>query len=43
MAGNLGNMALWIALLIFLSARGIGQAVLYPKLAKKTFTAFSKS
>jgi MATE family multidrug resistance protein len=38
-AGNLGNMALWIALLIFLSARGIGQAVLYPRLARKTFAS----
>ncbi len=38
-AGSLGNTALWIALLIFLGARGIGQAVLYPKLAKKTFAS----
>jgi len=36
-AGSLGNTALWIALLIFLSTRGIGQALLYPRLAKKTF------
>ncbi|PVE21222.1 MATE family efflux transporter [Microvirga sp. KLBC 81] len=36
-AGTLGNTALWIALLIFLSARGIGQAVFYPRLAKRTF------
>jgi len=36
-AGGLGNTALWIALLTFLSARGIGQAVLYPRLARKTF------
>lgn len=36
-AGNLGNTALWIALLAFLSARGLGQFLLYPRLAKKTF------
>ena len=36
-AGSLGNTALWIALLVFLSARGIGQFILYPRLAKKTF------
>jgi MATE family multidrug resistance protein len=40
-AGNLGNTALWIALLIFLSARGLGQFVLYPRLAKKTFANMS--
>lgn len=38
-AATLGNTVLWIALLIFLSARGIGQAVLYPRLAKKTFAS----
>lgn len=37
LAGNFGNTALWIALLTFLSARGIGQALLYPRLARKTF------
>ena len=36
-AGSLGNTALWIALLVFLSARGLGQFLLYPKLARKTF------
>ena len=36
-AGSLGNTALWIALLVFLGARGIGQAVLYPRLTRKTF------
>lgn len=36
-AGSLGNTALWFALLIFLSARGIGQAALYPRLARRTF------
>ncbi|MBF9195762.1 MATE family efflux transporter [Microvirga terrestris] len=37
--GNLGNTALWIALLVFLSARGLGQFILYPKLARKTFAS----
>lgn len=37
-AGSLGNTALWIAMLAFLSTRGIGQALLYPRLARKTFT-----
>ena len=36
-AGNLGNTALWIALLAFLSARGLGQFILYARLARKTF------
>lgn len=36
-AGDLGNTALWIALLAFLSARGLGQLLLYPRLARKTF------
>jgi len=40
-AGNLGNTALWIALLTFLSARGLGQFILYPRLAKKTFASLS--
>jgi multidrug resistance protein, MATE family len=35
--GGLGNTALWIALLVFLAARGIGQAVLHRRLARKTF------
>ncbi len=38
-AGSLGNTALWIALLVFLSARGIGQFILYPRLAKRTFAS----
>ena len=38
-ARDLGNTALWIALLTFLSARGIGQFILYPRLAKKTFAS----
>jgi MATE family multidrug resistance protein len=38
-AGSLGNTALWIALLVFLSVRGIGQFILYPRLARKTFAS----
>ena len=34
-AGSLGNTALWIALLVFLGARGIGQFLLYPRLAQE--------
>ncbi|MBZ6078597.1 MATE family efflux transporter [Microvirga puerhi] len=40
-AGSLGNTGLWIALLIFLGVRGMGQALLYPRLARKTFTALT--
>ena len=40
-AGDLGNTALWIALLTFLSARGLGQFILYPRLAKRTFAKMS--
>ncbi|MEE1657428.1 MATE family efflux transporter [Microvirga sp. CF3062] len=40
-AGDLGNTALWIALLVFLSARGLGQFILYPRLARKTFASFA--
>ncbi|HEV2564544.1 MAG TPA: MATE family efflux transporter [Microvirga sp.] len=40
-AGSLGNTALWIALLAFLSTRGLGQLILYPRLAKKTFASMS--
>jgi MATE family multidrug resistance protein len=39
--GSLGNTALWIALLVFLSARGLGQFLLYPRLAKKTFASLA--
>ncbi|MCG7394832.1 MATE family efflux transporter [Microvirga sp. ACRRW] len=39
MSSSFGNTALWIALLIFLGTRGTGQALLYPRLARKTFTA----
>jgi multidrug resistance protein, MATE family len=37
-AGSLGNAALWIALLVFLGARGAGQAVLCGRLTKRTFS-----
>ena len=40
-AGTFGNTALWIALLVFLGTRGIGQALLYPRLAKRTFASLS--
>ncbi|MFC1460866.1 MATE family efflux transporter [Microvirga arabica] len=40
-AGSLGNTALWIALLAFLSARGLGQFILYPRLARKTFASLA--
>ncbi|MBB4042108.1 MATE family multidrug resistance protein [Microvirga flocculans] len=40
-AGDLGNTALWIALLAFLGARGLGQVALYPRLAKRTFASLS--
>ncbi|WP_114947940.1 MATE family efflux transporter [Microvirga calopogonii] len=40
-AHELGNTASWIALLAFLSARGLGQFILYPRLAKKTFARTS--
>ncbi|MFK5599627.1 MATE family efflux transporter [Methylobacterium sp. HMF5984] len=34
---NLGNAGLWLAFLAFLGARGIGQALAYPGLARRTF------
>jgi MATE family multidrug resistance protein len=34
---SLDNTGLWTAFLAFLSARGIGQALLYPRLARRTF------
>jgi MATE family multidrug resistance protein len=39
--GGLGNTGLWIALLIFLGTRGIGQAILSPRLTRKTFAGLS--
>lgn len=38
LAQGLGNHGLWIALLIFLGARGAGQAWLYPRLTRRAFT-----
>ncbi|WP_230531329.1 MATE family efflux transporter [Microvirga roseola] len=40
-ASSLGNTALWVAMLVFLSARGVGQALLYPSLARRTFAAIA--
>jgi hypothetical protein len=37
-AGSLGNTALWIALLVFLGTRGIGQAALCPRLTRRSFS-----
>lgn len=34
---GLGNAGLWIAFVIFLAARGTGQAIAYPGLARRTF------
>ncbi|ACL59402.1 MATE family efflux transporter [Methylobacterium nodulans] len=34
---GLGNTGLWLAMLIFLTARGLGQALLYPRLAREAF------
>jgi MATE family multidrug resistance protein len=34
---GLGNAGLWLAFLSFLAARGIGQALAYPGLARRTF------
>jgi MATE family multidrug resistance protein len=36
-AGTIGNAGLWLAFLVFLAARGIGQAALWPRLARKSF------
>ena len=32
-----GNTGLWLALLAFLAVRGVGQALAYPRLAKRAF------
>ncbi len=37
-AFDLGNLGLWLAFVIFLGARGLGQALAYPALARTTFT-----
>lgn len=34
---DLGNTGLWLAFLLFTGARSIGQAALYPRLARRTF------
>lgn len=34
---GLGNAGLWIAFVTFLAARGLGQAIAYPRLARQTF------
>ena len=34
---GLGNRGLWLAFLVFLAARGAGQAAAYPRLARRTF------
>jgi MATE family multidrug resistance protein len=36
-----GNWGLWIAMVMFLAARGAGQALLYPRLARRTFANLS--
>ena len=36
-AAGLGNTGLWLAFLIFLAARGVGQALAFPALARRTF------
>jgi MATE family multidrug resistance protein len=33
----LGNAGLWIALLVFLAARSVGQMWLYPRLVRRAF------
>jgi MATE family multidrug resistance protein len=38
-ASGLSNAGLWTAFLAFLGVRGIGQALLYPRLARRTFAA----
>lgn len=40
---ELGNGGLWLAFLFFLAARGIGQALAYPGLARGTFPAPSET
>ena len=34
---GLGNPGLWISFVVFLAARGVGQALAYPNLARRTF------
>jgi multidrug resistance protein, MATE family len=37
--GTSSNTGLWIAMLVFLAARGIGQALLFPRLARRSFAS----
>ena len=37
----LGNAGLWIALLVFLAARSVGQMWLYPRLVRRSFATAS--
>jgi MATE family multidrug resistance protein len=37
LAAPFGNAGLWTAMLVFLGTRGLGQAVAYPVLARRTF------
>ena len=34
---DLGNAGLWLSFLLFLGARGVGQAVFYPRRARRAF------
>jgi MATE family multidrug resistance protein len=36
---SLGNTGLWLAMLVFLASRGLGQALAYPALVRRTFAA----
>lgn len=36
-----GNWGLWIAMAVFLAARGLGQGFLYPRLARRTFAGLT--
>jgi MATE family multidrug resistance protein len=42
-AGALGNTGLWIAFLVFLSVRGLGQALLCPRLTRQAFAGGTSS
>jgi MATE family, multidrug efflux pump len=37
--GTSSNTGLWTAMLVFLAARGIGQALLFPRLARRSFAS----
>jgi MATE family multidrug resistance protein len=36
-ASSLSNQGLWIAFIVFLGSRGIGQALIYPRLVARSF------